>query len=370
MNIFIAGTSFSRDYGGPAVSVSHLAAALADAGARVGLWAPDGSARVSDVVPNGCGNLIRLAGSLEQSLERFGTPDVIHDNGLWLPHNHRIATLTHRRRIARVVSIRGMLQPWAIRHKRIKKSIAWLLYQRRDLQGAALLHATADSEIKAVRELGVASPIVNIPNGVALPEQSGKSVRPAGPETGRLALFLSRIHPIKGLPMLIQAWARLRPSGWRLHIAGPDEGGHRAEVEALVCRHRLIDVVSFLGPVEGEAKANAYHTADLFLLPAYSENFGMVVAEALSYGVPVLTTHGAPWRELETERCGWWVEPTVDGVLAGLTQATAVASEALIEMGRRGRAVIAARYGWEPIAQQFLAAYKQAVSDADARSPG
>ena len=119
--------------------------------------------------------------------------------------------------------------------------------------------------------------------------------------------------------MLIEAWVRLRPEGWRLRIAGPDEAGHRAEIEALVIRHRLAGVVSFLGPVEGKAKTDAYRTADLFILPTHSENFGMVVAEALSYGVPVLTTHGAPWSELETERCGWWVEPTVDGILSGLT---------------------------------------------------
>ncbi len=93
MNVFISGTSFRSDYGGPAVSVSHLAVTLADAGTRIGLWAPDGSAQTSDVVPTARGALVRLAGSLEEALERFGRLDVIHDNGLWLPHNHRIATL-------------------------------------------------------------------------------------------------------------------------------------------------------------------------------------------------------------------------------------------------------------------------------------
>lgn len=365
MNVFIAGTSFRLDYGGPAVSVSHLAGALADAGVRVGLWAPDGSATASDVVPRARDNLIRLAGSLEAALERFGPPVVFHDNGLWLPHNHRIATLTHQRGIARIVSVRGMLQPWAIRHKRIKKAIAWHLYQRRDLRMATLLHATADLEIDAVRALGVTTPIVKIANGVDLPVHSCESVRPTQQENGRIALFLSRINPKKGLPMLLEAWARLRPSGWRLLIAGPDEGGHRAEVEALVVRHRLTGDVSFLGPVKGEAKTSAYRTADLFLLPTYSENFGMVVTEALSYGVPVLTTRGAPWRELETERCGWWVEPTVDGILTGLTEATAATSETLVKMGRRGRSLVAARYGWQSIAQQFLATYARVISDAD-----
>ncbi len=358
MNVFIAGASFQASYGGPAVSVSRLAAAVADAGAKVALWAPDGSAVTSSVVPRTGVAITRLDGSLEEALSAAGTPDVIHDNGLWLPHNHRIAELASRRGIARIVSIRGMLEPWAIRHKRVKKAIAWRLYQRRDLERSTMLHATAASEIEAVRALGVTSRIVEIPNGADLPDQW----RSAAPANQRQALFLSRIHPKKGLPMLIEAWARLRPSGWSLRIAGPDEGGHRAQIEDLVARCGLIGVVTFLGPVEGEEKAATYRAADLFVLPTYSENFGMVVAEALAHGLPALTTRGAPWRELETERCGWWVEATVDGVLSGLAAAIATSPETRHEMGQRGRAMIAARYGWELIAGRFIALYEQAAA--------
>jgi glycosyltransferase involved in cell wall biosynthesis len=361
MKVFIACTSFAPSYGGPAVSVSRLAAAVAGTGAKVGLWAPDGSAATSCVVPRKAAGMTCLGGSLDEALSAAGTPDVIHDNGLWLPHNHRIATLAGKRGIARIVSVRGMLEPWAIRHKRFKKAIAWRLYQRRDLERATMLHATAVSEMEAIRALGITSTIVEIPNGADLPEQSCEPVRSAEPVNGRLALFLSRIHPKKGLPMLIEAWARLRPAGWSLRIAGPDEGGHRAQVEDLVARRDLNGVVTFLGPVEGEDKAATYRAADLFVLPTYSENFGMVVAEALAHGLPVLTTRGAPWRELETERCGWWVESTVDGVHSGLAAAIAARPEARVEMGRRGRALIAARYAWESIARRFVAVYEQAA---------
>jgi len=366
----MSGTSFRRDYGGPAVSVSHLAAALADIGARVGLWAPDGSAETSDVVPTARGAFVRLAGSLEEALDAFGRPDVMHDNGLWLPHHHRIARLADKRRIARVVSVRGMLEPWAIRHKRLKKAMAWRLYQKRDLEKATVIHATATSEAKAIEAMGLTTQAVVIPNGTDLPRAWQKPIRAGVSGTPRQALFLSRIHEKKGLPLLIEAWAGLRPAGWHLAIAGPDEGGHRAEVESLVDRHGLSAVVSFPGLLDGEAKSNAYRAADLFILPTYSENFGLVVAEALSYGVPVLTTNATPWRELVTERCGWQVDATIGGVHSGLAMAIASPPDTLIEMGRRGRDLIASRYAWAPIARTFLATYAQIMTSAPAPAVG
>lgn len=372
MKVFIAGTSFALSYGGPAFSVPRLAAAVAAAGVNVYLWAPDGSAGISAVASRSAARLTLLGGSLDDALVVCGQPDVVHDNGLWLPHNHCIAVATARRKIPRIVSTRGMLEPWAIRHKWIKKAIAWRLYQRRDLVSATFLHATAEAEAESIRSRGVDVPIVTIANGADLPDLA--DLRPFHPDAAdglkgeRIALFISRIHPKKGLPLLINAWARLRPPGWRLRIIGPDEGGHTAEVAALVGQYGLGSVVKFERPVQGKSKTEAYRSADLFVLPTHSENFGMVVAEALAHGVPVLTTRGAPWPELETKRCGWWVDPTVECILAGLAAATTTPPSALREMGERGRALIADRYGWEPIAQQFLTTYERAMSRARDRA--
>ena len=85
---------------------------------------------------------------------------------------------------------------------------------------------------------------------------------------------------------------------------------HLSVVQQKIVELGLEDQVEVVGPLFGEAKDAAYRDADLFVLPSYSENFGIVVAEALSYGVPVLTTTGCPWQELQTHNCGWWVEPT------------------------------------------------------------
>ncbi len=356
MRVFLSATSLDPAYGGPAFSVSRLACALAEAGVDVGVWASDQSAGTTKLLASDTA-VRRLAGSLTEALDRFGGVTVIHDNGIWLPHNHALAKLADRRGIPRIVSTRGMLEPWAMNHKRWKKRVAWRAYQRRDLARAKLHHATADIEADNLRQLKLGVPIRMIPNGVDLPEMA-RAGRPAG-GPARTALFLGRIYPVKGLPMLVEAWARVLPQGWRLQIVGPDEGGHRAEVALAVSSAGLGDVVSFLGPLEGPAKQAALFGADLLVLPSHSESFGMVVAEALAHGLPVLTTTAAPWPGLADHACGWRVEPTVAGLVEGLRSATSCDSASLCTMGARGRAMVAAEFGWQGVALQFVAAYEQ-----------
>lgn len=254
-----------------------------------------------------------------------------------------------------------MLEPWALAHRRWKKRVAWRLYQRHDLARAALLHATSDAEASSIHRLGLRVPVVVVPNGVHVP--------PALPErqhgTLRRALFLSRLHPVKGLPLLIEAWARVRPAGWELVIAGPNEESHRAEIEALVRQAGVSEAVTFAGTVPEADKWALYRSADLFVLPTHSENFGLVVAEALGAGVPVLTTRGAPWRELETHRCGWWTDVSVDAIATALADATARSRADLDAMGARGRALVLERYGWDDVARQMKAVYEWILGRGD-----
>ena len=130
MKVFLAGTSLRSAYGGPARSVSRLAQALAEARVEVGLWAPDQSSPTTPFL-SADSPVQRLIGTAAEALNWFGKPDVVHDNGMWLPHNHGLAELSSTRNTPRVVSTRGMLEPWAVCHKRLKKRIAWWLYQRR-----------------------------------------------------------------------------------------------------------------------------------------------------------------------------------------------------------------------------------------------
>ena len=275
----------------------------------------------------------RLRGGLREAAGAFA-PDAVHDNGLWLAHNHRIAEMARAIGLPRVVSTRGMLEPWAIGHRAWKKQLAWRLYQRRDLDRAAALHATAEPEAANLAQFGFAAPVSTIPNGVDIPPLT---VRPALPECkARTALFLGRIYPVKGLPMLVEAWASVRPAGWRLVIAGPDEAGHKGVVERGVRAAGLGDVVRFAGAVSGDAKHALLAGADLFVLPSHSESFGMVVAEALAHGKPVLTTTAVPWPALQSRGCGWRTAPSTEGLAAGLREACACDDNRLREMGANG----------------------------------
>jgi glycosyltransferase involved in cell wall biosynthesis len=366
VKVFLAGTSLLPSYGGPAFSVSRLAMALAEAGTEIGLWASDQSAAVTPLL-SAHSTVRRLTGTEAEALDSFGKVEILHDNGIWLPHNHRLAVLSERRGIPRVVSTRGMLEPWARSHKRLKKNIAWWLYQRRDLKHARCHHTTADAEARNVQHLGFGVPVVTVPNGVDVPEERpwvvGLEAEKAVRRGRRTALFLGRIYPIKGLPMLVQAWARVRPDGWLLRIAGPDEAGHRKQVEKAVCDAGLNEVISFTGPIGHRMKKSAFFDADLFVLPSHSESFGMAVAEALAHGLPVLTTKGTPWSILPETGCGWWVEATVDGIDQGLRQATILDSDTLQAMGAKGRALAIAEFGWKRVAELMLSTYESILAN-------
>jgi len=301
---------------------------------------------------------------------------ILHDTGLWLLTNHAAAAIGAELNLPRIVSPRGMLTSWALQHKGWKKRIAWILYQRRDLRTAQVLHATSPAEVQDFRNAGLAQPVAMIPNGVEIPSFVDGPVRavselpspishlPSSCNT-RVALFLSRIHPKKGLPDLLKAWALVRPSGWRVVIAGNDEGAHAEELKVEIRKLKLEADFDFVGPVVGEAKWSLYRRADLFVLPSHSENFGIVVAEALASGVPVITTRATPWEELVTHRCGWWTEHGPAPLAAALREALSWTDEERRAMGRRGRQLVEHKYSWPGIAAQMHAVYRWMRGEAE-----
>lgn len=280
---------------------------------------------------------------------------VLHHPGIWTDVNYYVSALALSKGIPVVCSPRGMLEAWSLNYHRRRKQLAWQLYAHKMLRATTVFHATAPSEAEAIRNLGFKQPIAIVPNGVELPDMASK---PKERRLRRRALFLSRIHQKKGLLNLIEAWAQIRPAGWELVIAGPDDGGHKSSVEEAVAQCDLQSEVSFLPSVDGEAKWDLYRSADLFVLPTLSENFGIVVAEALGCGVPVLTTKGAPWEELVDNDCGWWIDLGIEPLVRGLQEAMQVSDDERQEKGRRGRNLVMDRYTWPKIGERMKKIYE------------
>lgn len=376
MNVILLTPTLDPRNGGIARSTPYLARALAAADVPVVLVYPYSGGELTYTggdpgltlrpLQSGCGwSALCQAQGLPKLLDACLADSVhgscvLHHAGVWTAFNHASASFAHRRRIPLVCSPRGMLDDWSLRHSRIKKRIAWRLYAHRDLKRVDLFHATSNMEADFIRKLGFKQPIAVIPNGVEFPSnQPSPQVSGLSPQSSvlRSALFLSRLNPKKGIPRLLEAWASIRPEGWRLDLAGPDERGYRAVLEKQVAALGLGDAVRFLGNVADADKWALYRAADLFVLPTETENFGIVVAEALACGTPVLTTQGAPWSGLVDEGCGWWVENTSEGIRDGLASALVTDPATLRAMGERGRAYVRKEYDWNPIGERMLAAY-------------
>lgn len=272
---------------------------------------------------------------------------LVHDHGQWLPINHASAVLARQRRLPRIVSPRGMLSPWTRNHRGWKKRAAWWLYAHRDITQTQVVHATSELEARELRALGITQPIALIPNGVelarTLPAASSPPQRP-------YLLFLGRVHRKKGIRELLRVWQSLEPGEWELVIAGPDE-------ERILSRSSLPGQVRYVGRVEGEAKHQLMQQASLFVLPSYSENFGVAVAESLIAGVPVIATHGTPWQQLAAHNCGWWIPMNEDCLRETLGAAMATPQDQLRAMGRRGRDFATRSFSWPRIAEQMAHVY-------------
>lgn len=299
----------------------------------------------------------RSAGSqaLRQLVERRFTAAlnanasvILHDHGQWLPLNRFSASLARQHGLPRVVSPRGMLTPWALANKRVRKAMAWMLFGRSDFRSAAVLHATSEQEADEFRLLGARQPIAVIPNGVDYRDVPGGS-----PGKTRTMLFLSRLHPKKGVTELVAAWRAVRPDGWRLVLAGPDEAGM---VDSL--RLHAADTITYAGEVEGDEKWRLLGSAAVAILPSYSENFGVVVAESLMACTPVIATRNTPWHSLEEHRCGWWIPMNSEALTSTIQEATTTDLETLAEMGRRGRDHAIASFSWPSLGSRMTSVYR------------
>lgn len=283
-----------------------------------------------------------------------GTVDIIHNNSIWMMPNVYAGWVTRDTKVPLVVSPHGTFSKWAMNRSQGIKRLFWHSLQKQALAHTALFHATAESEFEDIRRIGFRQPVAIIPNGIDIPDL----VQPIN-ETQKTLLFLGRIHPVKGVDLLLRAWVALQSSfpDWRLRIVGPGGEAYLAEVKKLAAS-LAAERVDFVGPLYGSEKRQAYQAASLFVLPTHSENFGMAVAEALAAATPVVTTRGAPWSGLSEQRAGWWIDIGVDPLRQALEEAMSKDAGELAAMGARGRAWMERDFSWQQIATQMIESYQ------------
>ncbi len=284
-------------------------------------------------------------------------PDVVHINGCWQPQLLFFQRAAQSLRIPVVLSPHGMLEPWILRrHYWTRKWPAIQLYQRGLVKRADYLHATADTEKDNLLRLGWNSRVTVIPNAVNiedLPIKDNWSPK-------RRILFMSRLHVKKGIELLLEALSHLKPDleGYEVIIAGEGEPDYVEMLKKAAISFGLSEVVKFIGGVYGAEKVSLLQSADFFVLPTYSENFGIVVAEALACGTPVITTQGTPWKELEDYACGWYIQVGLGALENRLQKAISVPEEELKRMGLHGRKLVENKFTVQAVAQKFLGIYK------------
>ena len=357
--------TLAEQYGGPARSVQGLVAALGAKGVDAWLVSlEDGGAPWFSGISNyrclGLKGVIGVRQKVEQLIDEI-KPDIVQTHDLWMPKLHACCVAARKKGVPYIITPRGSLEKWSLRQKWWKKYPALWTYQGYDLRHALAIHATAESEKQQSMKFCGNTPVFISTNGLSFPNSLPQKDYNKK-DSRKKALFISRIHKKKGLLELVQAWDKVRPRGWNVEIVGTDADGYQKVVEDEVAHRGLTSDFSFSGPVNDIDKWHKYASADLFVLPTHSENFGIVIAEALYAYLPVITTTGAPWADIAATQSGWWVNDNVDAIAKALSEATTKSDAELKEMGKRGHELVVAKYSWDTIVDGLITKYKTLLS--------
>jgi glycosyltransferase involved in cell wall biosynthesis len=232
--------------------------------------------------------------------------DLVHVYGIWSFLNTLVCFFVILKKIPLIISPQGMLEPWSLSQKFFKKKLFFLLFWKKIFQKAELIIFASEQEYKNFLKLKIKKKFNYkiIPNGFYL-GVSNKKYKVYKRNKKNL-LFLSRLHPKKGVSELIKVFQELKFKDWKLLIVGSGEKEYVRKLK-IQAKSNLNKNILFYGFKSGQEKNDIYKKSDIFVLPSYSENFGIVVPEALSFGLPVITTTDTPWSVLKNKNCGWLI---------------------------------------------------------------
>jgi len=284
--------------------------------------------------------------------------EIVHNNGIWTRFSYTVMRNSFRNRIKTIQSVHGMLEPWSLSQGKFKKKLALFVYQKKILENADLIHASTLDEVGAIRATGIKNKIAVIPNGIDI--QSPLKINNKKPYK---LLFLSRIHRKKGIELLLEALSCFRYK-FELVIAGSGDSIYIAKLKKDVERLGLTGMVSFVGYVSGKKKEDLFISSDFFVLPTYSENFGNVIAEALKYGKPVITTNKTPWSEVETQMCGYITTPAALSIITALKSVSELSSDEYADM-QKNAFNLGKKYDIDAVGKKYINVYQYLHGLAD-----
>ncbi len=298
--------------------------------------------------------------------EAVRNADGLHIHGIWEQSTAVACKLARQLGKPYVLSAHGMLEPWALATKKLKKRVYAALIERDNVAGAACLHALTAAEAEQYRHFGAKCPIAVIPNAVDLPEDAHPELfLTRFPELRgkRVMLFLSRLHPKKGLDLLVEAWARAgeRHPEAHLVIAGPDSQGMQARLTAQAVQAGVDDRISFTGMLTGSMKWSALEAAEAYVLPSYSEGLSMALLEAMGMGLPVIATRACNMPAITAADAGWEIDAKIEDLTSALGDLLSRSPEQNWVKGRNGARLIADRYSPARVAGQMAGVYAFAL---------
>lgn len=302
--------------------------------------------------------------------------DLVHVHSLYVFHCMVSGHLCRKYGVPYIVRPHGTLDPFLHRRHRLRKTFAELLFESRNMRNATAFHFASEEERRLAQPYGFGRPAFVAPLGIELPEYG--QVAEDGffgrvyPETqGKtIVLFLGRINFKKGLDLLVRAFSRLAGMRADVHLvlAGPDNEGFGETVRSWLIEEGVVDRCTFTGMIEGPDKLAAFRDAAVFVLPSYSENFGISVIEALACGVPVVISDNVNiWRELEEGKAAKVVSCDVNSVFEGLVDVLQD-GEAAERMGNAGKILVRERFDWPVVATVLERAYVSVLRGGKANS--
>ncbi len=306
---------------------------------------------------------------LREAVDRdIGGFDVAHMHSVFCHTNFVLARAARKAGVPYFYQAHGTLQPSHLKFRRFKKMMYIRLYEKRIIRNAAGIIALTEDEIEGYRLLGVKTPAHVIPNGIDTSQLAEDVGNPSQELIARLAgktviFFLSRIHPTKGLDLLVPAFCKLASKypDAVLVVAGPDEFGIVEGFEQMAQREGVGERVIFPGMVTGELKRDLLARADVFALPSYGEGFSMCVLEGMASRTAALITRACHFDEVATEGAGMVVDLSLEQMTGALDEMLSDPNR-LAEMGARARQLVIARYQWSKVAQALVDVYTQSVN--------